>query len=63
MGVRQAIPRDNLKTVVDESYTAVGGFEQEISGQGWCASSTALAIDADAHLDSLAALIDEALAF
>ena len=27
----QAIPRDNLKTVIDESYTAVGGLGPELS--------------------------------
>ena len=27
----QAIPHDNLKTVVDESYTAVGGLGPELS--------------------------------
>ncbi len=26
----QAIPRDNLKTVIDESYTAVGGLGPEL---------------------------------
>ena len=27
----QAIPHDNLKTVIDESYTAVGGLGPELS--------------------------------
>jgi phospholipid/cholesterol/gamma-HCH transport system substrate-binding protein len=52
----QAIPRDNLKTVVDESYTAVGGLGPELSRivQG----STQLALDARKNLDPLIALID-----
>ena len=52
----EAIPGDNLKTVVDESYTAVGGLGPEVSRivQG----STSLAIDARADLDSLTNLID-----
>jgi phospholipid/cholesterol/gamma-HCH transport system substrate-binding protein len=52
----QAIPRDNLKTVIDESYTAVGGLGPEISRivQG----STQLAIDARTNLDPLTTLID-----
>jgi phospholipid/cholesterol/gamma-HCH transport system substrate-binding protein len=54
----QAIPRDNLKTVVDESYTAVGGLGPEISRI--VRGSTALAIDANAQLDSLTSLIDNA---
>lgn len=54
----QAIPRDNLKTVVDESYTAVGGLGPEISRI--VRGSTALAIDANAQLDSLTSLIDQA---
>jgi len=52
----QAIPRDNLKTAVDESYTAVGGLGPELSRivQG----STQLALDARKNLDPLIALID-----
>ena len=52
-----AIPRDNLKTVVDESYTAVGGLGPELSRlvQG----TTNLAIDARKNLDALVALIDQ----
>ncbi|TGD89119.1 MCE family protein [Mycolicibacterium sp. CH28] len=53
----QAIPRDNLKTAVDESYTAVGGLGPEISRL--VRGSTATAIDARANLDSLTTLIDE----
>jgi phospholipid/cholesterol/gamma-HCH transport system substrate-binding protein len=52
----EAIPRDNLKTAVDESYTAVGGLGPELSRivQG----STQLALDARKNLDPLIALID-----
>jgi phospholipid/cholesterol/gamma-HCH transport system substrate-binding protein len=52
----QAIPRDNLKTAVDESYTAIGGLGPELSRiiQG----STQLALDARKNLDPLIALID-----
>ncbi len=53
----EAIPRENLKTVVDEAYTAVGGLGPELSRlvQG----STQLAIDARANLGELTTLIDE----
>jgi phospholipid/cholesterol/gamma-HCH transport system substrate-binding protein len=52
----EAIPRDNLKTAIDESYTAVGGLGPELSRivQG----STQLALDARKNLDPLIALID-----
>jgi phospholipid/cholesterol/gamma-HCH transport system substrate-binding protein len=52
-----AIPRDNLKTVVDESYVAVGGLGPELSRlvQG----TADLAIGARKNLDALVALIDE----
>ncbi len=53
-----AIPRDNLKTVVDESYTAVGGLGPELSRL--IMGSTNLAIDARKNLDPLVALIDQA---
>lgn len=53
----QAIPRDNLKTVVDESYTAIGGLGPELSR--FVQGSTALAIDARKDLDSVTALIDQ----
>lgn len=56
-GALQAIPRDNLKTVVDESYTAVGGLGPELSRL--VAGSTNLAIDARKNLDPLLALIDQ----
>jgi len=53
-----AIPRDNLKTVVDESYTAVGGLGPELSRL--IMGSSNLAIDARKNLDPLVALIDQA---
>jgi phospholipid/cholesterol/gamma-HCH transport system substrate-binding protein len=46
-----AIPRDNLKTVVDESYTAFAGLGPDIAR--FVKGSTALAIDADANLGFL----------
>ena len=54
----QAIPRDNLKTVIDESYTAVGGLGPELSRL--IMGSSNLAIDARKNLDPLTALIDQA---
>lgn len=53
-----AIPGDNLQTVVDETYLAVGGLGSEISRI--INGSTTLAIDARTDLDSLTALIDRA---
>ena len=52
-----AIPRDNLKTVIDESYTAVGGLGPELSRVIQGASD--LAIDARENLDPLTTLIDK----
>lgn len=52
-----AIPRDNLKTVVDDSYVAVGGLGPELSRL--VNGTTNLAIDARKNLDALVALIDE----
>jgi phospholipid/cholesterol/gamma-HCH transport system substrate-binding protein len=50
------IPRENLKTVVDESYTAVGGLGPELSR---LVNGTAkLAIDSRKNLDALVSLID-----
>ncbi|WP_077079388.1 MULTISPECIES: MCE family protein [Mycobacterium] len=54
----RAVPRDNLKTVVDESYTAVGGLGPELSRI--VKGSTDLSIDARRNLDPLLALIDQA---
>jgi phospholipid/cholesterol/gamma-HCH transport system substrate-binding protein len=51
-----AIPRDNLKTVVDESYTAFAGLGPELSRL--ITGSTNLAKDARNTLDAQIALID-----
>jgi len=53
----QAIPHDNLKTVVDESYVAFGGLGPELSRL--LKGTTSLAIDARNNLDALTSLIDE----
>jgi phospholipid/cholesterol/gamma-HCH transport system substrate-binding protein len=53
----QAIPRENLKTVIDESFTAVGGLGPELSRI--VKGSTQLAIDARDNLDSMVSLIDQ----
>lgn len=52
-----AIPGDNLKTVVDQAYVAVGGLGPEISRI--INGSTTLAIDARANLEPLTTLIDQ----
>jgi phospholipid/cholesterol/gamma-HCH transport system substrate-binding protein len=52
-----AVPRDNLKTVIDESYTAVGGLGPELSRV--IKGSADLAIDARKNLDPLIKLIDQ----
>ncbi len=54
----EAIPRDNLKTVIDESYTAVGGLGPELSRI--VKGGSDLAIDARKNLDPLISLIDQA---
>jgi phospholipid/cholesterol/gamma-HCH transport system substrate-binding protein len=51
-----AIPRDNLKTAIDEAYTAVGGLGPQLSDI--VKGSAALAIDARKNLDPLIDLID-----
>ncbi|MBB5161552.1 MCE family protein [Mycobacterium sp. AZCC_0083] len=52
-----AIPRDNLRTVVDEAYTAVGGLGPDLSR---LVSGTAtLASDARKNLDSIVTVIDQ----
>jgi phospholipid/cholesterol/gamma-HCH transport system substrate-binding protein len=53
----KSIPQDNLKTVIDESYTAIGGLGPEISRI--VKGSTQLAIDARKNLDPLVTLIDQ----
>lgn len=53
----EAIPNDNVKTVVDESYIAIGGLGPELSRI--VKGSTELAIGARINLDPLTALIDQ----
>ncbi len=52
----RAIPGDNLRTLIDESYTAFGGLGPEISR--FVKGSTDLAIDAKANLRELTDLVD-----
>jgi len=52
----RAIPRDNLKTAIDEAYTAVGGLGPQLADI--VRGSTNLAIDARRNLDPLTTLID-----
>lgn len=52
-----AIPRENLQTVVDEAYEAVGGLGPEL--RRLVSGSTALATEARQNLDSLITLVDE----
>ncbi|RDH79932.1 MCE family protein [Mycolicibacterium moriokaense] len=54
----KAIPNDNLRTVIDESYKAVGGLGPELSRL--VDGSTALAIEGGRTVDPLSKLIDEA---
>ncbi len=53
----QAIPQENLTTLIDESYTAVGGLGPELSRL--VDGSTRLAIDARQNLDPIVDLIDK----
>ena len=53
----ELIPRDNLKTTVDEAYTAVGGLGPDISRL--VAGASSLSIDARKNLGPLLALIDQ----
>lgn len=53
----EAIPRDNLKTMIDESYTAVGNLGPELSRI--INGSTRLAVDAAANQDAVTTLIDQ----
>jgi phospholipid/cholesterol/gamma-HCH transport system substrate-binding protein len=53
----QAIPRDDLKTVVDEAYLAFGGLGPEIAR--FVKSATALALDARTNINELNTLVDE----
>jgi phospholipid/cholesterol/gamma-HCH transport system substrate-binding protein len=53
----QAVPHDNLKTVIDESYTAVGGLGPELTRV--VNGSIDLSIEARKNLDPLIALIEQ----
>ena len=53
----QAIPQDNLRTVVDEANTALAGLGPELSRI--VDGSTALAIDAGKTVDPVTTLIDQ----
>jgi phospholipid/cholesterol/gamma-HCH transport system substrate-binding protein len=53
----QAIPHDNLKTAIDEAYTAVGGLGPELARV--VKGTTALTADARTNLEALTALIDQ----
>lgn len=53
----RAIPQENLRTVIDESYLAVGGLGPEL--RRLVNGSTSLAIDARKNLDSLTTVIDQ----
>jgi phospholipid/cholesterol/gamma-HCH transport system substrate-binding protein len=53
----QAVPQDNLRTVIDESYTAVGGLGPELTRI--VKGSIDLSIEARKNLDPLIALIDQ----
>lgn len=55
----QAIPRDNLRTVIDETNRAVGGLGPELSRI--VDGSAALAIAGGRTVDPLAAVIDQSL--
>lgn len=52
-----AIPRDNLKTVVDEGYIAFGGLGPDLSRL--VKGTTDLAIGAQKNLNAITALIDQ----
>ncbi|ULE31416.1 MCE family protein [Mycobacterium sp. IDR2000157661] len=53
----EAIPRENLKTVVDEAYVAVGGLGPDL--RRLVTGSATLSIDARKNLGSLTTLIDQ----
>jgi phospholipid/cholesterol/gamma-HCH transport system substrate-binding protein len=54
----EAIPRDNVQTVVDEAYIALGGLGPELAR--FFKGGSNLAIDARANLDDLVNLTDNA---
>jgi phospholipid/cholesterol/gamma-HCH transport system substrate-binding protein len=53
-----AIPNDNLRTAIDESFTAIGGLGPELARL--IGGTTVLAADARKHLDSITTAIDDA---
>ena len=53
----KAVPKDNLKTAIDESYIAVGGLGPELSRV--VKGSVDLSIEARKNLDPLIALIEQ----
>ncbi|MGE2692510.1 MCE family protein [Mycolicibacterium pulveris] len=53
----EAIPRDDLKTVVDESYVAIGGLGPDLSRL--LKNTITLSRDARENLDSIVTLIDK----
>jgi phospholipid/cholesterol/gamma-HCH transport system substrate-binding protein len=53
----QAVPHDNLKTAIDESYTAVGGLGPELTRV--VKGSIDLSIDARQNLDPLITLVEQ----
>jgi phospholipid/cholesterol/gamma-HCH transport system substrate-binding protein len=52
----EAIPQENLKTVIDEGYTAVGGLGPDLAR--FIKGSSSLAIDAHKNIDAITTLID-----
>ncbi|MBI3217039.1 MAG: MCE family protein [Mycobacterium sp.] len=54
----EAVPRDNLKTVIDESYTAVGGLGPQLSAI--VKGTVYLSTEARKNLDPILTLIDDA---
>jgi phospholipid/cholesterol/gamma-HCH transport system substrate-binding protein len=53
----QAVPHDDLKTAIDESYTAVGGLGPEL--ERIVTGATKLASDAHKNLGAVTTLIDQ----
>lgn len=53
----KAVPKENLKTVIDESYTAVGGLSSELTRL--VHGSVDLSIEARKNLDPLITLIEQ----
>ncbi|MFO7161825.1 MAG: MlaD family protein [Mycolicibacterium hassiacum] len=53
----RAVPKENLRTVIDEAHTAVGGLGPEL--RRIVTASTDLSIEAAENLDSLIALIEK----